>query len=169
MTCERVRQWLPEWLDGEMEPAAGYALEAHLTACEACRREWQAQRRLLFLIADVPRRWLSPEWDARLAERLAALERGKGSAGRCGTVLPLRAFRPWAWLLGPVAGLSAAVLALAVWLAWPERGLTPVRPADRAYLARLVRAHAESSPSREATEVAVDAALSATSLGGLIE
>jgi len=40
MECQAVQAQLSAWLDDELSEAAGAMLTAHLTRCEACRREW---------------------------------------------------------------------------------------------------------------------------------
>jgi anti-sigma factor RsiW len=162
MTCGRVRRLLPEFLDGALAAAEQFSIQAHLEACAACAGECKSQRRLIRLLADAPRRSLGSEWDAALKSRIAALDRGGASAR------PSRAFaRRWDWRL-VLAPAAAAALLLALWRPVPPP--RPATPSERAYVSRLVGQHLAGSRARNLPEQeAVEAALSASSLGSLIE
>jgi anti-sigma factor RsiW len=41
MECQAVQEQMSAWLDDELSEATGAMLAAHLTGCEACRREWR--------------------------------------------------------------------------------------------------------------------------------
>jgi len=47
MNCQDNKLTIMEYLDGELPPDAKRRLEEHLAACEACRQEFAAQRRVI--------------------------------------------------------------------------------------------------------------------------
>jgi anti-sigma factor RsiW len=51
MTCERIRQLLSDYLDGELSSAVTTKVQSHLYGCAACEREHQALRRTVQLLA----------------------------------------------------------------------------------------------------------------------
>jgi len=51
MTCERVRQLLSDYLDGELSSAVTTRVQSHLYGCPACEREHRALRRTVQLLA----------------------------------------------------------------------------------------------------------------------
>jgi anti-sigma factor RsiW len=67
MECQAVQAQLSAWLDDELSEAAGATLAAHLTGCEACRREWRELTAL-----DAALSHLSAPVPTGLAERVAA-------------------------------------------------------------------------------------------------
>lgn len=67
MECQAIQAQLSAWLDDELSEAAGAMLTAHLTRCEACRREW---RRLKALDAALGN--LAAPAPLGLAEKVAA-------------------------------------------------------------------------------------------------
>jgi anti-sigma factor RsiW len=165
MTCERMRTLLPGYLDGELPAAEQFAVQAHMDGCAGCAGECEAQRRLIRLLADAPRRTLGPEWDAALKARIVSLERtGDGRSGERVAWL-----RPdWRLLIAPAA---AAALLLGVWRPVPTtvtRASLP--PSERAYVSKLVGQHVAGTRIQELPEQeAVDVALRSTSLVSLIE
>src|SRR5688500_8989247 len=72
--CGRASRWLGEYVDGTLPLARRRALEAHLRTCAACRRELEATRRTIALLADLPRRELSDNFEASLHARLAGTQ-----------------------------------------------------------------------------------------------
>jgi len=55
MKCDRIREDLGAYLDNELDSARCSELEGHLASCEACAAELHRLRKLLRLVADVPR------------------------------------------------------------------------------------------------------------------
>lgn len=54
MNCERTREMLDAWIDGELRDAERNALRAHVVTCDACERHEAAARRLRDAVADLP-------------------------------------------------------------------------------------------------------------------
>jgi anti-sigma factor RsiW len=163
MTCDRIRRLLPEFLDGELAAAEQFSVQAHLDACGACAGECEAQRRLIRLLADAPRRALGSEWDSGLRTRIASIDRQEARGHRCRRV-GIR----WDWRL-MLAPAAAAALLIALWRPTPAPDPAPTA-SERAYVSRLVGQHVAGARARNLPEQeAVDVALSATSLGSLIE
>ncbi len=46
MICSQIKQKIPQWLDGELEPEEVDLVSAHLEGCEDCRREADFWRKL---------------------------------------------------------------------------------------------------------------------------
>lgn len=118
--CDRVREDLAAWVDGELEGPAASELSAHLAGCAACAAEHQrllaADRALLDALGGdlLP----SPGWlagvEARIREGQAAPARREASGvpgGEGGQVLPLRR-NPWRVAALRVAAAVLAALAI---------------------------------------------------------
>lgn len=123
MTCEEIRDRLPEWVgSGEELPRE---VELHLTGCPACAEELET---LSLLIQGRPR--VPPGLEARI--QAAVLEAARGSDRRSVPVrdpedeaIPLRPRRR-AWS-GPTWGLAAAaVMALLLGRTLVDTGEIPV-------------------------------------------
>jgi len=101
-------------LDGALDPAARRSVEAHLTACAACRAERVRLNGALLALGRLPAPpGPSPWFNARLAARLAAEPR-RGWRTRLAA---------WRWRLAlPAAGLAGAALA-GVLMVRHQRGL----------------------------------------------
>jgi anti-sigma factor RsiW len=153
--CGRTVRCLGEYLDGTLSLRRRRAVEAHLLACAACRREMETMRRTLSLVTSLPRRQLSADFDGALRARLAGTEPGRKAAahawwwGVAGLLVPtlsrerhLRA--PWPSplrRLAPAGIVAAAALGLAIWNLPPLAGRHPAGREAPAYVAALVREH----------------------------
>ena len=77
MTCERVRRWLPGYLDGALPAGARSETHAmigrHLEQCGECREELQAYQTMSSLMSQVQRP--APPADLALRIRVAAAQR----------------------------------------------------------------------------------------------
>jgi hypothetical protein len=122
-TCTHYQELLWAAVHDELESAERPALDDHLTACSACRRE---KERLIELLATA-RAALSPPGRSvaeqaeltRCIRRALAADRDRHGAWR--RLLPTRAF----WRLPALAAASAAAAVL-VWMALPV--VQPQRP-----------------------------------------
>lgn len=54
MDCAANRRLMDERLDGNITPAAARALEAHISVCSSCRREWEMLAAVDRVLADAP-------------------------------------------------------------------------------------------------------------------
>ena len=52
--CAANRRLMDERLDGSIKPAAARALEAHISVCSSCRREWEMLAAVDRVLADAP-------------------------------------------------------------------------------------------------------------------
>lgn len=112
--CEHVRETLPEWVRGELDPGEGDAVAAHLAECGECR----AEADLLGLLAAAP-----PPVPAGLAERIRADVAGhRRPAAAAG--------RPW-WALA-AAAVAAVALGIGVGSDTATDVSVPVYAADAA-------------------------------------
>jgi anti-sigma factor RsiW len=114
MTCERVRERLDDYLDGELGEAEFQELELHLSGCAACREEERSLRAVVALAAALPREQEPPRdlWPT-IAGGIARRRRF--------AALSFFAERPAArWTAGLAA---AATVVLAVWVV--ARGTAP--------------------------------------------
>jgi anti-sigma factor RsiW len=112
MNCERMETLLVGWLDGRAAAGERQAVEAHLAACDACRRRAEEFRALWAAMDEAEAVEPSPDFDARLRQRIEAEPRPR----RFGWLLP-----------APKAALAfVALLVAAVWIST----LTPVPAAD---------------------------------------
>jgi anti-sigma factor ChrR (cupin superfamily) len=102
MNCQAMEENLIAYLDGKATAAERRAVEAHLADCAACRARAEEFRAVWNVLDDAPEHALSPSFDARLRQRIAA-----------------EAPRRWfdGWLPQPrLAFALSLLLALAVWI-----------------------------------------------------
>ncbi len=128
MRCQRARKWMTAAVDGELSPRRRRALDGHLAACAACRRELAVTERMLAALEGLP---MEAAVSARLEQatlrrvRLAAADEAeRAPASRWRLWLPLPAF----------ALATAAVLVLAIGIvrrAGEVPGPPAVRPAPK--------------------------------------
>ena len=71
MNCLKVEEQFSAYLEDELDYQAVRAFEAHLSACESCRREFTLFRESLDLLHQLPRIEPSSEFDVALQARLA--------------------------------------------------------------------------------------------------
>jgi anti-sigma factor RsiW len=144
-----------EYLDGTLPLRRRRAVEAHLLACAACRRELETVRRTLALVTSLPVRELSADFDRALRARLTAAERGRKAtapsrwSGFAGFLLPslsrerhLRA--PWPSpfrRLAPAGAFAAAALAVTLSYLQPWVALDTAPHPAPAYVVALVHEH----------------------------
>src|SRR5436309_1680369 len=131
--CGRTARWLGEYIDATLPLLRRRAVEAHLRRCDRCRRELEATRRTVALLADLPRRELSAGFEAGLRARLANTQRRRGRPRYLSAPWPSRFRR-----LALAGALAAAALALGVWRL-QDLPQSP-QPAP-AYVAALVQEH----------------------------
>lgn len=111
MRCEEVRELLPGYVDGELQPAG--EVEAHLASCAACGSELAVYRGMLADLAEL--RDLGEEPRPELLHRTLAMIPTPTILHRL--IGPVRA-RP---VLVAVASLGGVVVATAVALRWLRR------------------------------------------------
>ena len=52
MTCQQVKDSLGSYVYGELPPPESSALESHVHACQGCREELEAEKRLVQVLAE---------------------------------------------------------------------------------------------------------------------
>jgi anti-sigma factor RsiW len=72
MSCERYETQMLAYMDGRATASERVEVESHLTACEVCRARVEEFRALWGVLEEVPAHEVSPTFDARLRERIAA-------------------------------------------------------------------------------------------------
>jgi len=50
MNCRRAQEWIESYIMGDLAPTLADQLEAHLKQCDACRRRYEEQKRLITLL-----------------------------------------------------------------------------------------------------------------------
>jgi anti-sigma factor RsiW len=145
--CGRTARSLGEYLDGTLPLARRRAVEAHVHLCAGCRGELEAMRRTLALLAGMPRRELTEDFDTALQARLSELRTaGDRRDRRWFPLLPARELRaPWPsplWRLAPAGALAAATLGVVAWRLQPPPAPMEVggRPTP-AYVQMVVQEH----------------------------
>ncbi len=113
MHCQQIREQLGPWIDGELPQTQAAAIEAHLRACDACRREADILRRIVRTLAAVDRESDLPETvRAAVWQRIETTLDARQPAP---PALPDRPPQPRIWrLLRPT--LAAAAILVAVGL-----------------------------------------------------
>ncbi len=140
MRCQRARKWMTAAVDGELSPRRRRALDGHLAACAACRRELAVTERMLTALEGLPMEAaVSPRLEQATLRRVrlaAADEAERAPASRWRRWLPLPAF----------ALATAAVLVLAIGIV-RRTGEVPGAPAVRPAPKGDARGVAQAPPS----------------------
>jgi len=112
--CGEVADLLEAFVDGELDPTATAAIEAHLARCAPCRE----QRRAAYAV----REWLRalPEYDT--PERVLAAVRRTVAAE---TARPSARSPRWAWRTAAAAALVVAAAIGVLWWHGSQRAQTP--------------------------------------------
>ena len=113
------------FLDGALAAAERGRADAHLAACDGCRRELESLRHMKRVLWSAPRRSMPAALALSLEHRLVA------GSPRWGKVL-----KPAFWV--PVGAVAAAALTVGLWL-------NQARAADELPLEPLLAAHARYS------------------------
>ena len=161
MTCEKIREQLTAYLDGELEGDRGTAVRGHLRTCEACRQIATDEAALRDGLRALPP--LDPPtsmWagiQARLAD--AEVAESKRPAWR-------RALTRWAPLAPRFGMVTGALAAAAVLLVWRAHHHAEQQPAQVAHQETVVTpppapAPPVPAPSRPESDVSDDLAASA--------
>jgi hypothetical protein len=103
VTCEEVREQLPEHLLGTLDPAADAAVGAHLRGCTACRRDMVALADGVSTFAAAAHDVDPPE---ELRDRVLGVLEEEWAAPPGDTP---RRRGPWAWRVAAAAALVAAL------------------------------------------------------------
>lgn len=72
MNCQKVRENLSAYLDGELNKAEASSLAAHLLTCNNCRQEWEQLKMINALWQELPEIEPPPNFMQGLSEKLAA-------------------------------------------------------------------------------------------------
>jgi anti-sigma-K factor RskA len=112
MNCKTNKSQLVEYADGALGADARQKMERHLSQCASCARLVREQEDARHLLAGLPTRQTSQQFDAILAERLAAArrpaaQRPAGSLWRPRFSVPSVVFIRSAWAAG-AAGIALA-------------------------------------------------------------
>jgi len=68
-TCRHIRKKLSAYQDDEIEPAEKEAIEAHLRACDACRKEYEALIHTYEMFMSLPDMEPTPWLSSRIVEK----------------------------------------------------------------------------------------------------
>lgn len=120
MDCREFRHKHVAFVDDVLPAIEMDAMERHREACACCARHDTTIRRSLLIVRNLPSIEPSPDFMARLNERLEKL----GPASRVDVVAP----RPHVSSLGGFAALAAGVMAVAYMAVETTQYFTP--PAD---------------------------------------
>jgi anti-sigma factor RsiW len=80
--CKKYKEEMHRALDGELGPEERAGLEAHLAACPACRRDYEALTRALAAFEAAPRLEPSPTFAAGVMRRVRLAEARQARAKR---------------------------------------------------------------------------------------
>jgi anti-sigma factor RsiW len=112
MNCNVAGKYLIAYMDDSIDRTHRREMEAHLSACNACRQRAAELRQLWQILDEVPAVPPSPGFDALVRVRVAR----EGARGGL-----------WAWLVAPSPRLAVGVTALLFCSVW----LSSFRPAAR--------------------------------------
>ncbi|MFC1575825.1 anti-sigma factor family protein [Gemmatimonadota bacterium] len=118
LSCDTVRERLPQWRLEALDSEQARAVEAHLADCQECSREAEVLEALLGARPEPPE-GLDARIRARVREEMVAAE-DKAASGERTPAIPFRQRRRWApaWAL-PAA--AVVILALGTQLIWDDR------------------------------------------------
>ena len=121
--CPEIRNDLVALLDGELAGAAKAALEAHLAACEACRRERDALARTGALLASYGAPEPAPGFEARVRARIAASESAERQRKILAPIVP--GWRRFVVPAAVAAGLLLGAVGIAARLGFLDAAIDP--------------------------------------------
>jgi len=124
MRCEQVRVLLNDYLEGALSPAIAESLRAHLSACAACRREWQLQQGIWRSLERMPVPDAPADLHARIMTHVRLHQRAQMQSQR-GLI--------WRWV--GAAAAAAALFLLGFFSARPGgvlAGFAPFPPKNKA-------------------------------------
>jgi anti-sigma factor RsiW len=165
MNCEEATKLMDGYLDGELDPITGQAIEQHLRECHNCDQAYKTHGSLVRAIGNATPYYKAP---AALRERIQSslreeiAERPLRNVARDSQVLfrrrrpELRTIllgTPWNWLSLGGLGLAAAIIFAAIIFS----NLAPMvrRPAADQFLAtQLIASHVRSLMANHLTDVA---------------
>jgi len=117
LKCYRTRQRLSAFVDGALDEATTRSTVAHLTSCQACRREADQFRRLQAMLQRTAAATPEPDWTGFWP----GVVRGVQDAKRAPVASPpRRAFWQPRWALG--GAVAAVLMSLGVWQMIPGPG-----------------------------------------------
>ncbi len=149
MECDKAKELLSAYLDGEVTEKERHLLEEHLDSCKSCRQELEELRRIVGLVASLPKEAAPEGFAQRTVARLPAP--GIGAPER------LRKFflRPrWAFASGALATAALILIAMSL-LYWRGPGVPSVPTLQP--VAKVRSAALETECGRKEVEVAVTA------------
>ena len=120
MECDKAKELLSAYLDGEVTEKERHLLEEHLDSCKSCRQEFEELRRIVGLVASLPKEAAPEGFAQRTVASLPAP--GTGAPER------LRKFflRPrWAFASGALATAALILIAMSL-LYWRGPGVPSV-------------------------------------------
>jgi anti-sigma factor RsiW len=130
--CGRVRDILPDWVLGNLDPESRTVVERHILSCRECAREEEVLRGVLAARPSPPAD-LEARIQARVRAEMVAAAEVKAPRTEA-SVIPLFRRRRWApaWALSAAA---VAILSLGIGVMWngaevPEVGVDPIQVTD---------------------------------------
>jgi len=135
MRCRGARGRLSAWLDGDLAPATGRAVTAHLSKCPACARRGEELANVSSLLEELPRLEPTESVAERVLTQLEVEQRGPGLG------MLLRGFGATRPLilpsLVPAALVLLTVLSAALALETDARGTFPAKLATWGFVPAL--------------------------------
>lgn len=119
MNCNRMESVILDYVGGRLNGADRAAASAHLSACSACRERAEGFGQVARVLEDWDTPEISPWFNARLRQRIAAEEASRGSWAR-----------GFDWLRRPATAAALAAILVAgsatVWMSRPAE-VAPVK------------------------------------------
>ncbi len=152
MDCRTTHSWMTEYADGALDAARRARAEAHLAGCADCAALARQMAQTRSLLRGLTPAQTSPQFDARLAARLAAARRPSEAGAWWSRLFPAQP--P---LLRPALALGAAAFAVLGVLAshpFAPPPAPPTAPDDAALITQCVALHQRDVAAQPLTDSA---------------
>ncbi|BDI31296.1 hypothetical protein CCAX7_33470 [Capsulimonas corticalis] len=150
--CENLRPMILEHSDGRLSPKLRERVESHLSDCAACQAFARDMRLIARGVASLPSKQTTPDFDARLAARLAEAQRAAAAKPAWRRAMesifatPSQALKPGLALCGAAAALGGA----AFFAPHPAKPISATHTVidENAMLAQCIEQHRSESSAQ---------------------
>ena len=81
MRCRKVLELLPQFIEDDFSDRESAEVREHLASCEGCRAEWEAMRRLVERLEEIPAVGVPGSFKEAVMRLLPPEKPGEGDGG----------------------------------------------------------------------------------------